>query len=272
VLQQYRPTIGYDEDARGIDLTLEYLSAPINVPGTFPKILDTRVDMGLDDSLPGWILNAGYGYNATTPPNNTTPTVTWSTPYGLTAPGATTRPVATGGDSGGAMFWYPTATAAPVLAGMLVYGGETSIGVQETVGGTNPVTGERVRAFMDAAFAARAGEPNATAPTFTTVEQQAGAFTTLKPAAVSEAYSDLTGATKVRAAWLMPNASVVPRTGFRVYFNGVLKATVGPNATNVTVTGLNWLTKYKVRVVAYNANGESVSIPTDDTFTTTTII
>lgn len=271
VLQQYRPTIGFDDDGNGIDLTLHYLSAPITGAPSYPKILDTTVNGGFDDSLPGWLLNVGYGLNGTTPPNTTTPVVGWSTTYGLTTVGGTTDLIATGGDSGGAQFWFPSATAAPVLAGVMTYGGPTSLGVQQNVGGTQFHTNERIRDFMDAAFASRAAEPGATAPTFTTVEQQVGPVTGLRPGGVL-AYADMTGATKVRVAWHVMETSPVPRSGYRVYFNGVLKATVGPSATNVTVTGLQWLKKYTVRVAPYNASGEAVSIPRDDTFVTTTIL
>lgn len=267
VVQQYRPTVGYDEaGSNGIDLTLHYLDAPINATGTFPKLLDAYVDTALNDSLPGWLFNVGYGFAGTTPPAPNTPTVAWSTAYGMASPGSAAKVIGTGGDSGGGQFWFPTPTSAPVLAGILTQGVETGIGFQQPVGGVKPTTGERIRDFMDAAFAARAGEPGATPPQFTTIQEQVGPLSALKPAAVSEAWADSIGATSMRVDWFNPVSDQVPRTGVKILLNGVVKATAPADATHVTVSGLKWFTLYKVRVVGTGPGGDAVSIAADDSF------
>lgn len=273
IAQVYRPAIPWGEPS-GADLTLYYLASPINAGGTFPKVLDRRIDSALDDGLPGWVLNAGYGLNGTTPPNSTTPTVLWSTPYGLTSDGGSDQIAATGGDSGGAQYWFPTPTAAPVLASLMVTGGVGALGLgfQQAVGGIQPITGEPLRQFMEAAFAAHAGEPDAAGAQFTTVEAEAGPLDTLKPGAVFEAWADSVGATSIRVAWINPSSDQVPRTGVKIYMNGVLKATAPATATSIRVTGLKWLTTYKVRVVSTGPGGDAVSIPKDDSFTAFTFL
>lgn len=273
IAQTYQPAVPWGEPS-GADLVVYYLSSPINAGGTFPKILGQRVSADLQDSLPGWLLNAGYGTNGTTPPDSTTPTVLWSTPYGLTADGGSNQIAATGGDSGGAQYWFPSATSQPVLTSILVSGGTGALGIgyQQAASGTQPGTGEQLRDFMDAAFAAHAGEPDATAPQFTTIEAEAGPLNTLQPAAVFEAWADSVGATSIRVGWINPESDVVPRTGVKIYMNGVLKATAPATATSIKVTGLKWLTTYKVRVVSTGPGGDAVSIPNDDSFSAFTFL
>lgn len=273
IAQIYYPAVPWGQPF-GADLVLYYLASPINAGGTFPKILDRRVDSALHDSLPGWMLSAGYGTNGVTPPDSTTPTVLWSTPYGLTAEGGSDQIAAVGGDSGGGQYWFPSATAAPVLTSIMVGGtnGALGSGFQQTIAGTQPGSGEQLRNFLDAAFAAHAGEPDATAPQFTTVEAEAGPLNTLKPAAVYEAWADSVGATSIRVGWINPESDVVPRTGVKIYMNGVLKATAPATATSIKVTGLKWLTTYKVRVVSTGPGGDAVSIPNDDSFSAFTFL
>ncbi len=60
--------------------------------------------------------------------------------------------------------------------------------------------------------------------------------------------------------------------GFRIYRNGNKIATVGPNTTSYTDTGLSPGTSYSYAVTAFNDSGESGVSSTVDTMTTEAIV
>lgn len=250
VTQKWEPPFGYEQG--GVDLTLHLLSAPINAP-SFPKLLSEHVDPSLVRSLPGSLLNAGFGGAPAD-----TPTIGWTSPAGGPAVGATTAPTAIGGDSGGAQYWYPSATGPAVLANVLVWGNSPAIDNQQPVatiaGDVEEDAGGWIRSVVD-------GVPSVAKPQFTTVAEAAGPLNLFRPAPVDNVVLRTGGASSVKIGWSNPAANGVPRTGARIYVNGVLKQTVSATATTATISGLSWLTNYSVRVASTNANGESYPAP-----------
>ena len=250
VTQKFEPPFGYD--VGGVDLTLHLLSSPINAP-SFPKLLSEYPSYALLPSLPGSLLNTGFGGAPAE-----TPTIGWTAPAGGPVAGATTAPTAIGGDSGGAQYWYPSATGPAVLANILVWGNSPALDNQQPVASFPADEQEDAAGWIQGVVN---GVPSVAKPEFTTIAEAAGPLSSFRPAPVGNVVLASGGASSVKIRWTNPAANGVPRTGAKIFVNGVLKQTVSATATTATLSGLSWLTNYTARVVSTNANGEAYPAP-----------
>lgn len=230
----------------GTDLSLSLLSAPINAP-TYPKLLGENVS-GNTAALPGSVLSAGYGKTDTAAAS-----IGWTKPDGSAAAGQATAPATFYGDSGGASFWYPTPTGAPVLASILVNLGSLDLGFQQNLVDTDAGEGITARAWLQRELDR---QPGVQQPVFVNAAGAVDPAQAGRPDPALGTYLETPGASTVRVSWKTPGYGAA-RTGFKIYLNGTLKTTVAATATTVKLTGLSWLKNYTVRVVATGPSGDA---------------
>jgi hypothetical protein len=247
VLKQYSPVNGHDAGGP-TDLKLQLLDHALPAP-SFPAILSQHLDYETAKALPGAQLSAGFGGA----PAGVVPTVGWSDAFGDPLPGGPSAALGTGGDSGGGVFWYPSSSAPAVLGAVISGGGSAIVLSQQALGGTGTTTGEDIRAFMTAAFAAN---PSATPPVFTGLDQVLPPVTGARPTPVSNVRVTTPGASTVTIGWSNPTGGIA-RTGFKVLLDDAPVATAAATATSVKLRGLSWLTRYRVRVVPTSAVGDA---------------
>lgn len=249
VLYQVRPSTNYADKDGPIDLTLHLLDQPIVAP-RYPKLLSHPTDVEFSKQSGGAYLGLGYPSWYT----GERPTFGWVDGFGMGLPRAafpvgSDQPVGEGGDSGGAVFYFPSATGEGALAATLCMPNSPLPGLQQPFAGFD-ARGASVRAFFDQTFAS---VPSAAPATWTSLAALAADGP--RPSAPSGVRRSGTGATSAKIVWSAPASTPVARAGYTVFVDGVARVSVGATATSATVSGLSRSTAYDVWVAARSSSG-----------------
>lgn len=274
VLDYAKPEIPGVFDSAGkpvaaADISVSLLETPVPTPASgFPKLVADMGPTTLADSLPGYVLWAGQGGYASWP----VPQAQWTLPYGEPAPGAS--PIEhIPGDSGSAGFYFPSATSAPLMTGIVDRGERRKpLGIgplpahdtvfSEPLGTTTDGTFATVADWVKAMFARH---PEATPPTWTTLAAEGLAPSTLPPAAPANVRITTVSSQAVGLSWSHPLASGAPRSGYRVTVSptpasGKSVYDVGEKLGQV-ISGLTTGVSYTFTVQAVGPHGVSVIKP-----------
>ncbi|MBJ7470051.1 MAG: fibronectin type III domain-containing protein [Solirubrobacteraceae bacterium] len=255
------------------DISLQLLDRALPMPaGGFPLLLKDRLTLGLDRSLPGFVLWGGRGGTV-----GGKSLVGWSRPGGTLLAGYPRLSVIDG-DSGSTGLLYRSATAQPMMAGVnttasigILGQGDVNFGqvpngvtfndplvVSGWTSATRyPTVGDWLSAQLKSLASANRG---LVLPTFTTLAQAGINVAALAPAAPEYFRSGSPTATSVQLAWDHSAETRIPRTGYRIYDSAQLAAPRVTTGTALTVTGLTAGKEHRFTIRAYNANGESADL------------
>ncbi|RZI83314.1 MAG: fibronectin type III domain-containing protein [Rubrivivax sp.] len=236
------------------DLALLHLSTPIPVPAAELPALLTDFLNADNSNLPGYMLAAGRGGNGPVRAH-WLPASDNPSSGKVTASGA----VAVDKDSGGGVFWYPAATARPILRNLLTFAGNP-IGPDETQVGTRPdATWVDAHAWLTKSLAKHGADAGplwasatATAPASARVPHMPEAPILLQTTA-SSAWINW-GAPKPAAAGTPAPSSYIVRVS-----PGNLQYPQSATASSANLTGLTANTTYTASIEAVNSNGRSGS-------------
>ncbi|SOD75186.1 fibronectin type III domain protein [Jatrophihabitans sp. GAS493] len=240
---------GYScESTGGPDISFSHLATPIAAPaGGYPSLLsDALPDSDSLSALPGYALSAGEGgftgYIK----------AVWTTTGNTTVADPTQVASAIGGDSGGASYWYPSATSTPILANVIVYAGRPFGQATAQFAGACGLVPD-IRAWTTSVFS---HYPSAESPSYVSLNSVAPPASR-RPFAPASATIVSTSSTTAYLNWVAPPAAAgTPAvTGYEVRLQPGNIVVRTPALLNTTVTGLTPNTTYTATVAAVNSNG-----------------
>jgi len=266
------------EATGGPDIALSHLATALPTPaGGFPSLLaDPLPTGGLGvgslpsaataanaalATLPGYALAAGEGGFI-----GHIKTI-WSNTANEAVADTTQFAQAIGGDSGGPVFWYPSATSAPILSNLMVYAappfGQSSSQFAGSCGLVSDIT-----AFMTSTFAKYPANSspsyvtlNSVAPTSSYLPLQAAPITPTTAGGTATSVGFDLAQASAPAGWVTPAISsyrvaLIPPSGSGLpTATATVSAAAVSSGSGVNVTGLTTDVTYKVQVTSYTASG-----------------